>query len=301
MREKLVEWGDLLEEVSLSCYNTFHIGGVCKYLISPRNETELLQLVTYLKEQKIKYFILGNGSNVIFSSEYYDGVIISLKYFDEIVIENDIACVGSGVMMPKLAMKTIEEGFTGFEWAVGIPGTVGGCIYGNAEAYKESTFDRLIDVTVLTPENELKVFKKEDLTYSYRTSFFKENKGYIILKARFFLEKGDRLDSLEKISKRRKKRLTTQPLEYPSAGSVFRNPSSENPSGKIIEELGLKGLCVGGAEVSNKHANFVINKKNATSEDVRNLITMVHKEVKEKLGIDLVMEQEYVGWSIDEK
>lgn len=296
MKEKLMECGDLQEEVKLVCYNTFHIGGTCKYMVFPRSLEELDCLMKYVREEHLPYFILGNGSNVIFSSKYFDGVMISLKYFDEVLIEKNMVTVGSGVMMPSLAMKTIQHNLSGFEWAVGIPGTVGGCIYGNAEAYKESTFDRLKSVFVLSPSGELKTFLKEELSHAYRTSFFKENPGYVIIKATFCLDFGTKEESMKIVEKRRMKRMLTQPLEYPSAGSVFRNPSPDNPSGKIIEELGLKGTKIGGAEVSKKHANFIINTGNATSKDVRNLIELVHKTVKKEANIDLVMEQEYVGW-----
>ncbi len=296
MKEKLMECGDLLEEVSLKCYNTFRVGGICKYLISPRNELELQKLICYLKEENISYFILGNGSNIIFSENYYDGVIILLKHFDQIHINETKVEVGAGVMMPTLAIKTIQSNLTGLEWSVGIPGSVGGCIYGNAEAYKESTFDHLESITLLTPENEIKTVPASSFTSGYRTSYFKENKGYIILSAVFHLTYGNQEESLKQVNKRREKRLSTQPLEYPSAGSVFRNPSKDFPSGKIIEDLGLKGKQIGGAAISTKHANFIINKGNATSNDIRNLIELVHQEVKEKENIDLVMEQEYVGW-----
>ncbi len=296
MKEKLMECGDLLEEVSLKCYNTFRVGGICKYLVSPRTDLELQKLIRYLKKEKISYFILGNGSNLIFSESYYDGVVILLKNFNQIMIKDTRVIAGAGVLMPRLAMLTIQENLTGFEWAIGIPGSVGGCIYNNAEAYKESTFDHLVEITLLTPDNEIKTMPSSAFSSGYRTSFFKENKDYIILKAVFQLECGNQKESLEIVNKRREKRLLSQPLEYPSAGSVFRNPSQENPSGKIIENLGLKGTRIGGAEISTKHANFIINKGNATSNDIRNLIELIHKEVKEKENIDLVMEQEYVGW-----
>lgn len=296
MKTDIKIFKNVKENESLKKYNTFQIGGTCKYMVEPTTKEELLEILKYLKETQEKYFVLGNGSNVILNDEYYDGVIIRLVHFDHLKISSNQVFVGAGVMLPKLAMETLRAGYTGFEWACGIPGTVGGAIYGNAEAYKESTFDRMIDVTVLTPELEIKTFKKEELSHGYRTSYFKENPGNIILEAHFSLDRGDLEESREKIQKRKRKRMETQPLEYPSAGSVFRNPSPENPSGRIIESLGLKGKKVGGAEVSKKHANFIINTGNATSQDVRNLIELVHLEVKNKCDIDLVMEQEYVGW-----
>lgn len=297
MKDQLTQYGEVLEHVSLKNYNTFRVGGTCKFMIFPTKNEDLQHLIQFLNQENILYFVLGNGSNVILSEREFSGVVIVLKKMDALEIMDTKVRVGAGYMMPKLAMETISNGLAGFEWAVGIPGTVGGCIYGNAEAYKESTFDYLEKVTVLTPEGEIKEFKKEELSYGYRTSFFKVNPGYIILEATFDLSYGEMDVSMEIVRKRKEKRMMTQPLEFPSAGSVFRNPSSDNPSGKIIEDLGFKGVCVGGAEVSNKHANFIINTGNATGNDIKNLVELIHATVKEKTGIDLVMEQEYIGWN----
>lgn len=297
MKKEFLQWGACEEAVSLKKYNTFKIGGIAKYMVHPDSVEHLCELIQFLKEKNIRYFLLGNGSNVIMSDEEFDGVIIHLDMFDKLIIQDTQVIVGAGVMMPKLSYETIKSGLTGFEWAIGIPGTLGGCIYGNAEAYKISTFDSLVSLIALTPDGDVKCFLRSDLTHGYRTSFFKENPGYIILEAVFSLERGDMSETLEKVNHRKIKRLETQPLEYPSAGSVFRNPSPENPSGKLIEDAGLKGITVGGAQVSNKHANFIINTGNATSNDVKNLIELVHQKVFETYQIDLKMEQEYVGWN----
>lgn len=296
MKEQLLKYGEVLCNESLKKYNTFKIGGECKYFLIPKTGDDIRNALVYLQEKQEKYFILGNGSNIIFADSFFDGVIISLKKLNYIQFQDSRVLCGAGVMMPFLALQTISHGFSGFEWAAGIPGTVGGSIYGNAEAYKESTFDRLVSVKVITPYLEIKILNKEELSYGYRTSFFKENPGYVILEAVFNLLEGNSVLSEEIISRRQEKRKATQPLEYPSAGSVFRNPSLDNPSGRIIESLGFKGVTCGDAMISPKHANFIINMGNATGKDVRNLIELVHKEVKEKLDIDLVMEQEFVGW-----
>lgn len=296
MKETLMNFGEVLENVSLKNYNTFQIGGMASFIIFPKTVCDVQNLIYFLKEKNIKYFVLGNGSNVIFSDQLFDGVIVNLKKMDAIIYQGTQVICESGVMMPRLAMDVISHGLKGFEWAAGIPGTVGGCVYGNAEAYKESTFDFLLEVQVLTPEGDLKILKKADLSYGYRTSFFKENPGYVLLSATFSLEYGDKEESMEKILCRKEKRMETQPLDYPSAGSVFRNPSSDNPSGKIIESIGMKGYIIGGAEVSKKHANFIVNTGNATSNDVRNLVELVHQRVQKETNIDLVMEQEFVGW-----
>lgn len=296
MKESLMNFGEVIEDVSLRNYNTFRIGGKASFMVFPKTIENVKNLICFLKKEDVKYFILGNGSNVIFSDQFFEGVIVNLKKMDAIIYQGTQVICEAGVMMPKLSMDVISHGLKGFEWATGIPGTVGGCVYGNAEAYKESMFDFLLEVQVLTLEGDLKILKKSELSYGYRTSFFKENPGYVILSATFSLDYGDKEESMEKILRRKEKRMATQPLEYPSAGSVFRNPSPDNPSGRIIESIGMKGYSIGGAEVSKKHANFIVNTGNATSNDVRNLVELVHQRVQSETNIDLLMEQEYVGW-----
>ena len=199
-------------------------------------------------------------------------------------------------MLPKVAIESINHGLKGLEWATGIPGTIGGSTVGNAGAYKSCMFDFIDSVTVLDENSEVKVLKKDDITYKYRHTNFKDNKNIIILDVVMNLEYGDKEGSLEKVKKRLEKRKETQPLDYHSAGSVFRNPEGD-ASGRIIEqEVGLKGKTIGGAKVSEKHANFIINIGNATGKDVKDLINLVHDEVLKKCGIDLIPEQEFVNW-----
>lgn len=189
MKEKLRGFGEVLENVSLKEYNTFHVGGFCKYFIFPKDIFSLQSLIQELKNLKEKYFILGNGSNIIFSDDYYDGVIICLKCLKKVEVQEEKIIAGAGVMLPSLAMTSIKEGLSGLEWAVGIPGTLGGAIYGNAGAYKSSIFDFLISITVLDSKNEIVTLKKEDISYGYRTSFFKENSDFVILEAILELKK----------------------------------------------------------------------------------------------------------------
>jgi len=296
MKQKLETYGLVLEQVSLKDYCTFKVGGIAQYIVFPTSKELVLPLIKFLKMEEIDYFILGNGSNLIFADTFIPKVFISFTKLNRVRINGTDVIAEAGVMMPSLAMQTIQNNLKGLEWAAGIPGTVGGCVYGNAEAYKTSTFDLLKQVSVITPNGELLTFEKEDLSYGYRTSFFKENSGYVILEAVFSLEFGTKEESMEIVRKRRKQRILTQPLEYPSAGSVFRNPKDQLPCGKLIEDLGFKGTRVGDAQVSQKHANFIINCGNATGKDIRNLIELVHQAVKDSYQIDLIMEQEYVGW-----
>ena len=207
----------------------------------------------------------------------------------------NMAYAEAGAMLPKLAQESIEKGLTGLEFAISIPGTIGGSIYGNAGAYNSCILDYVESVTVMDENYDVKIIEHEDIKYSYRYSMFKDQKNLIILGAKFYLKEGDKENSLAIIEDRRQRRVATQPLEYPSAGSVFRNPDGDF-AGRLIEFCQLKGYTIGGAQVSEKHANFIINTNNATGEDVYKLIKYVHDIVLAKTNIDLIIEQEFIDW-----
>ena len=297
MINELHKYGEVEQHATLKNLNTYHIGGTAKYLISPHSINDLVSILKILKNNNIKYFILGNGSNIILNDREYDGAAIRLNNLDGLEIHPKMHMVyaEAGVILPKLAMETVKSSLTGLEFAVGIPGTVGGSIYGNAGAYNSCILDYVSSVTIIDENFNIKVLEHENISYAYRTSSFKEEKKYIIVGAKFFLKEGDKESSLQMIEDRRLRRIETQPLEYPSAGSVFRNPEGDY-AGRLIESCNLKGYKIGGAEVSEKHANFIINKNNATSKDVYDLINYVHKVVKEKTTVDLVIEQEFIDW-----
>ena len=278
-------------EEELTKYNTYRVNSVCHALVFPKTIKELKEVLSILKKYSIKYLILGNGSNVILPP-YYDGIIIKLSNFSECNIKGNEVVVGSGYMFNKLSSELSNMEYTGYEWAVGIPGTVGGCIYNNAGAYKMSMSDLLISVTVLK-NNEIIELSCNECNFGYRTSLFKEEKDYIILSCKLKLHKGN-LDEIKSlISDRTKRRMETQPLNYPSCGSVFRNPDNIS-AGKVIEEVGLKGYSIGGAKVSELHANFIINTGDATSEDIIKLINVIKDKVKSETDIDLILEQEII-------
>lgn len=298
MIETIKKHADVLEDVPLNKYNTYHIGGITKYLVSPLSINDLVEVIKILDENKVPYFILGNGSNVVLSSKKFEGAIIRLNNIAGIAIHPELsrAYAEAGAMFPKLVMESIDKGLTGLEFAGGIPGTIGGSIYSNAGAYNSCIMDYVESVTVLNKETyEIEELEHEDITYSYRNTMFKEEKKYIVLSAKFYLKPGEKANSLAILEDRKRRRLESQPLEYPSAGSVFRNPDGDF-AGRIIEECNLKGTSIGGAEVSEKHANFIINKDNATSDDVYELINLVHDTVLEKTTVDLKIEQEFIGW-----
>ncbi len=286
-------YGTVLEHALLK--NTYQIISSARYLLYPNTFEDVLHFLEYQREKKFPYFVLGNGSNVILDDAEFPGVVLSLEKISFIHYDDVSVFVGAGVMMPKFSKDIIEHGLSGLEWAYGIPGTVGGCIFGNAGAYQVSTFTYLKSVTYIDENLQIVTKNKEELSYGYRTSFFKEHAKEVILAATFSFPYGDKSESLALIQKRLEKRRDTQPLNYPSAGSVFRNPSPDNPSGKIIEDLGLKGERCGGAMISFKHANFIINFHQATGQDIRNLIQLVYDRVKD-VGIDLILEQEYKDW-----
>ncbi len=287
--------GSYKKNVKLSDVTSYKVGGVSRIFVWPKNTDKLILLLKKLKEDNINYKVLGLGSNVIFSDKQYDGVIIKLDCFNDIKIDDTVVTAGAGVSLVKLSYKMQKEGLTGLEFASGIPGSVGGAVFMNAGAYKSDMGYVVSKIKVLNPELEIQTLYNKDLKYKYRTSYLKDNPDYICLEATLFLKRGNKDEIKELMEKRRKKRLDTQPLEYPSAGSVFRNPEGDF-AGRLIEDCGLKGYTIGGAKVSEKHANFIVNANKATASDVKNLIDYVHDKVKQNTGVDLKIEQEFVNW-----
>ena len=283
------KYGEVLENVSLKEYNTYKIGGYAKYIIKPFSITHLINLIEYLKNKSINYLVLGKGSNVILPDENYNGAIILLDNLNKINIDNEIVEVEAGINLSLLINKLIENNIGGLENLCGIPGTLGGAIIGNAGCHGCEISDYIDEVKYL--ENGIiKTIKKEECNFKYRESIFKYNKNIIVLGCKFKLLKRDKEEMLNKVKEFILKRKNTQPLDYPNAGSVFRNPENLS-SGKIIEDLGLKNYHINDAYISEKHANFIINKGNATSEDIKELIKYIQKKVIELHGIELVLEQ----------
>lgn len=279
-----------IKEANLKKYNTYKINATCDYLIFPEDKYELLKLLKFLKENNLKHMILGNGSNIIFAKKHYDGVIIKLDNLNNLTRRKNVLIVDAGYSLIKLAMDSAVMGLSGLEFAGGIPGNVGASIAMNAGAYNDSISEVLESVEVITDKFELKTMKKNELDFKYRDSFFKHNPDYIIVSCRLKLNPTKKEEIIDLIKTRSKKRRETQPLDYPSAGSVFRNPEGKH-SGELIEKCGLKGYQIGGAKISEKHANFIINYDNATGEDIIKLIDYIKEKVKEKYNIELILEQ----------
>jgi UDP-N-acetylmuramate dehydrogenase len=288
--------GKIDTNVSLKKCTTYRVGGKAKYIAYPKDVNSLVKLIKYLKNKNVKYKILGNGSNLLFSEKEYDGVLIKLTEFDNLeFIGKTKLRVGAGFNLIKLSLVTAKKGLTGLEFASGIPGTVGGSVFMNAGAYKSDMGYVVESVKVLTPDEKIISLENKEMDFHYRTSFLKRHPDYICLEVVIKLHKGKK-EAIEALIKdRRERRLASQPLEYPSAGSVFRNPE-DNFAGKLIEDSGLKGEKHGGAMISSKHANFIVNYKHATADDIKYLIELAHDKVKENYDIDLKIEQEFVNW-----
>ena len=290
--------GKLEEYVSLKDKNTYRIDTTTRYFYEPDSIEDLKSFLTFAKENHWEYFVIGNGSNLILSDTMYPGIVVKLDSndFRDIKYNENKVTVGAGVMMNKLSYDILDHGLSGLEWASGIPGSMGGCIFGNAEAYNSETFDFLESVTYLTKDGECITKPKEELSHGYRTTWFKEHPENIIVSATFIFPYGNKEESLKLIKDRFERRKASQPIDKPSAGSVFRNPSPDMASWKLIDEVGLKGYRIGDAMVSDKHANFIVNMGHATGKDIKSLIKLIEEKVKKEKNIDLVLEQEIRNW-----
>ena len=288
-----INCGKVLENCSLKQYTTYRAGGIADYIVFPESIEQLKNLMSYLKEKNIKHKVVGYGSNLLFSDDGYRGVLIKLDALHTCEFYGTKVVVGAGYPLMKLAIKAAKLGLTGLEFAAGIPGTIGGAIYMNAGAYKSDMGYIVSEIKVLTPELTVKTMYNRELEFHYRTSFLQTHPGYICLEATLILTKGAEAAIRSVMEDRKKRRLMTQPLEYPSAGSVFRNPEGV-AAGKLIEDCGLKGMRIGGAEVSRKHANFIINVDHANANDIRKLILTVQDTVWKKKKVKLKCEQEFV-------
>lgn len=288
---------DFEENVDGKKLCSFRVGGNVRVVAKPKNADELEGLYAFFEENNIKNILLGRGSNVVISDDGYDGVVVSLCALSSVDIDvTDDNCIvaGAGASMLKLANFAQENGLSGLEFAHGIPGSVGGGVYMNAGAYGGEICQVLKSCLIFDKESgTFFIADAKECEFSYRHSIFMDNKDLIILFATFELKEGDSDAIKSKMDELKSSRVSKQPLEYPSAGSTFKRPEGYF-AGKLIEDAGLKGYSIGGAQVSEKHAGFVINRENATANDVKNLIEHIKKEVKEKFDVSLECEVEFV-------
>ena len=278
---------------SLKKYTMTKLGGQADLLVLPQTEEQAAAVVKYAYENNIPLLMLGNGSNMVVRDGGVRGIVLHFTQLNEIRIEGDTVFAQSGALIKEVSKQVAAQSLTGFEFACGIPGSIGGAMAMNAGAYGGEIKDVVTSCTVLTPEGERLVLSNEQLELSYRKSIIAK-KGYYVLSATFQLAKGDQQQIDEKIADLTFQRESKQPLEYPSAGSVFKRPPGHF-AGKLIQDSELQGKGVGGAEVSTKHAGFIVNKDNATAKDYIDTIQMVQRVVKEKFDIDLEMEVKIVG------
>ena len=291
---EILNENQILEAEPMSRHTTFRIGGPAELFLVPKSTEEIAGIFKICREEGIPWFVLGNGSNLLVSDKGYQGVVIQLyKGFGEVKVQGCQITAQAGALLSQIAAAAREESLTGFEFAGGIPGTLGGAVVMNAGAYGGEMKDVVKEVTVLTREGEIRTLQAEELAMGYRTSAIKEA-GYIVLSAVLSLEKGDKEQIKARMQELAGMRSSKQPLQYPSAGSTFKRPEGYF-AGKLIMDSGLRGYQVGGAQVSEKHCGFVINTGNATARDVRNLMADVQRIVEEKYGVKLEPEVKFLG------
>lgn len=278
------------ENEPLAAHCTFKIGGPARLFVQPIDHAQLCRAVALCKAQGVRYYLLGNGSNILFADEGYNGAVLDISSMqDAVEVHGTQLTAGAGVRLSALCKTALEHGLTGLEFAYGIPGTVGGAVYMNAGAYGGELKDVLESVTFLDDNLQLRTLPAADLAMGYRTSIFEQNPGWCILSVTVVLHRGDGAAVLAKMQELLGKRKEKQPLEWPSAGSTFKRPVGAF-AGKLIEDCGLRGFTVGGAQISEKHCGFVINRGGATCADVVALTEQVRQIVEARTGF--VLERE---------
>jgi UDP-N-acetylmuramate dehydrogenase len=276
-----------LENILLANYTTFKIGGPAKYFFVAKSANNLVEALKRARDNKKKVYILGGGSNILISDKGFNGLVIKID-ISEVKIEGNKIYAGAGANMIKLAYDTAEKGLSGLEWAGGMPGTVGGSIYGNAHAFGTSMCDLIEKVIALDLETfRIVELVKEQCQFDSKSSIFKKNRSLVIVSAVLNLKLGDASEIKNKIKEYLQYRRAKHPMNFPSAGSVFVNPEGSHPAWKLIHDCGLTGKKIGQAQISEKHTNFIVNLGGAKSRDVIKLIKLAQKEVKKKFKINL--------------
>jgi len=296
MRKYEKEGIECQNALPLSSKSSFKIGGKADLAVFPKNDSELEYVVAYLNDREIPYIVVGNGSNILFEDEGYRGCVIFTEKMNEVTVDGNRVTAGAGVSFTALAVTAKNASLTGLEFAYGIPGSTGGAVVMNAGAYGGDVSQVLESCTLYDAEKcELRTLRKDEMDLSYRHSIFSENKKFICISATFTLKEGnkDEIDAVMRDLMQRRK--SKQPLEYPSAGSVFKRPAPDLFVGKMIEDSGLKGYTVGGAQVSEKHAGFIINIGNATASDVLGLVEHIKGVIRQNYGVELECEIRRVG------
>ena len=304
------------KNIPLAPYTTFKIGGPARVFCEAKNEEEIFEALKFAQEKELPVFFLGGGSNVLVSDKGFDGLVIKISNFKFQISNFSITC-DSGCLLNSIVSESVKSGLSGLEWAAGIPGTIGGAVRGNAGAFGGAMSEIVESAKILEmPNFKSEILNNRDCEFDYRNSIFKKNPNLIILSVKLKLKKGNKTESEKKIKEILAKRKEKQPMEFPSPGSFFKNPIAKDkkliqqfetdtgqklkdnkiPTPWLIEEVGLKGKKIGGAMVSEKHANFIVNTGNATAEDIVVLAAIIKTKVRNKFGIQLQEEVQMVGF-----
>lgn len=311
---------EIQENIQLAQYTTFRIGGPARYFVAVADEAGVREAIAWARSRGVGFVCLGGGSNLLVSDRGYDGLIIKMNLNRiDFLADNRSMSVGAGTMLSAVVRESVERGLTGLEWAIGIPGTVGGAVFGNAGAYggsMQDVVDEVVAIDLEQPEPGTVVLEGGDCRFGYRSSIFKELKRHIILAVKLNLLESDRLSVKELVSRNLTARIGKQPKGSPSAGSFFMNPVVEDekirlefeqdkgvkcrdkkvPAGWLIEQVGLRGKQIGGAQVSEISASYVINTGGATADDVLALVSFIKQQVRDKMGVQLREEVGYLGF-----
>lgn len=279
----------------MSKYTTMRVGGPCDCIVFPDEISKIKEVIDFCKNENITFFVIGNGSNLLVKDEGIHGVVIKLGHrFGKIELDGEYILAYAGATMPTLSQLAKKNSLKGLEFACGIPGTIGGGVKMNAGAYGSQISDILYEVTYMDEKEEIKTIKNKDCSFGYRKSIFTINPNYVILSAKFKLERGN-IDEIEnKMRENSLARKAKQPLEYPNFGSVFKRPEGYFV-GKLVDDAGLRGYKIGGAQVSTKHTGFIVNVDNATCKDVLDLIGYVQTTVYNKFNVKLTPEVIIIG------
>lgn len=283
------------KNVPLKNFSTFLIGGKARYFFAPTKKEDLIKSIKLANDFKLPFFILGKGSNLLISDKGFKGLIIKAQ-ITKIKCQNNTIYAEAGIPLSQLLTLALKNNLTGLEWTVGIPGTLGGAVTGNAGAFGKSIGDSLKEVEVYDVKNKkTKTFKNKNCQFNYRESIFKKNRNLIIISAILNLKKGNEKKIRQKIRVYLIQRIKTQPLDFPSIGSIFKNPKGFFAA-ELIEKCGLKGKKIGDVKISEKHANFIINLGKGKASDVVKLINLIKKKVKEKFMVNLEEEIIHLGF-----
>lgn len=290
----ILDCNRVLQNETMSRHTTFRVGGNADFFVMPNKIAEIKKTIQFCRDKEIPYYVIGNGSNLLVGDKGIRGVVIQIgKEFNDIEVRQNYITAMAGAMLSKVGHTALEASLTGFEFAAGIPGTVGGAIVMNAGAYGGEMKHIVKEVIVMDEEGNIRTLSNEELNFSYRKSVISEKK-YLVLQVTFALKEGEKEAIRKTMDDLRERRMEKQPLEYPSAGSTFKRPEGYF-AGKLIEDAGLRGFQIGGAGVSEKHCGFVINKGNATAADIQAVMRHVANEVETKFQVKLEAEVKRLG------